>query len=750
MRRHLGLWMSCAALVAASSLMAAPASFAAPPTAPQNVQAEPGSTGGTAVVRWSAATPADDSVLLGYTVEARDSSGNAITSSRTDAPASSTGPVTISNLTNGASYTFVVYSRYSTGSVRSDPSATVIPFTVPASPTAPTATRLSAGSVRLSWTAPSDDGGRAISSYTVTCTPVCTPTTVTGLTTDLAGLTTSTSYTFKVAATNARGSSTPSPASQAVIPYGAPGAPQSVSGTRGNAQLTISWQAPQSDGGSTITGYTATATPSGKQCTWSSGPLQCIITGLDNGQSYSVSVTASNANETPSPAGTASNLVPATVPNAPVASASAGNQQATVSWSVPADGGSAITGYTATSAAGGKTCTAGANETSCVVTGLVNGTSYQFRVTASNAVGTGTASNLTAAVTPSSPVSRPGVVKSLTAVRTGSGTATVTWQAPDDTGGAAISQYELQFRIGNSGSWSNADDTTAPGVRTYGFTGLTNGSSYFFRVAARNSAGLADWVSTQQAVIPGTVPGKVTGVNATPGSGQVALAWTAPSGNGYAILDYRVEYKLASAANWTLIDDTSTATSFTVTGLANDSAYQFRIRAHNQLGSGDYSDTASATPTASSASPTPSPTGSASPTTSPSPTPSPTTSPTATPSPSPTGTPTTSPTPRPTPSPDVEVPKRVVTQRGETVKVVLDPSGGVKASSLKAFIVVNDVRRALEATFRTVRGDIVMTFKADRKPGSYPVLIGQAEKGKFAVLGQTRLVIKGRRSSRFR
>jgi hypothetical protein len=91
------------------------------------------------------------------------------------------------------------------------------------------------------------------------------------------------------------------------------------------------------------------------------------------------------------------------------------------------------------------------------------------------------------------------------------------------------------------------------------------------------------------------------------------------------------------------------------------------------------------------------------------------------------------------------VPQRVVADRGETVKVTLDPSGGVKASMLRAFIVVNGVRRALDATFRSVRGEIVMTFEANRRPGSYPVLIGQTEKGKFAVLGQTRLVIRGRR-----
>ena len=85
-------------------------------------------------------------------------------------------------------------------------------------------------------------------------------------------------------------------------------------------------------------------------------------------------------------------IIDASPPGAPTSvNATAGNAQATVSWTAPAnDGGDTITGYTATAAPGSLTCTT-TGATTCTVTGLSNGTAYTFGVTATNSVGTGTA-----------------------------------------------------------------------------------------------------------------------------------------------------------------------------------------------------------------------------------------------------------------------------------------------------------------------------------------------------------------------
>ena len=180
----------------------------------------------------------------------------------------------------------------------------------------------------------------------------------------------------------------------------APSAPSGVTGVAGDGEVTVSWTAPTSNGGSAITGYTVTASPGGATCT-TTGATTCVVTGLTNGTAYTFTVTATNAVGTSPASSPSSPVTPVSVPSAPSGvTGVAGDGEVTVSWTAPtSSGGSPITGYTVTASPGGATCTT-TGATTCVVTGLTNGTAYTFTVTAANADGIGPASTPSFPVTP--------------------------------------------------------------------------------------------------------------------------------------------------------------------------------------------------------------------------------------------------------------------------------------------------------------------------------------------------------------
>jgi hypothetical protein len=278
---------------------------------------------------------------------------------------------------------------------------------VPGSPTGTSATA-GIGSATVSFTKPAQTGCSAITSYVVTSSPGgnqavldVTGSAASTFQVTVPGLTAGTAYTFRVAAVNATGAGSPSAPSNSVTPVAVPGAPSVATAVAGNAQANVSWLAPSSNGGASITGYTVTSAPGAKTCTWASGPLACTVTGLTNGTTYTFTVTATSVNGTGPPSSPSNAVTPVTVPSAPAApSALGGDGRAIVSWVAPSsNGGTPVTGYTVVSSPGGHTCTWTSGPLACAVDGLTNGTAYTFTVRATNAVGPG----------PMSPASTPVV-----------------------------------------------------------------------------------------------------------------------------------------------------------------------------------------------------------------------------------------------------------------------------------------------------------------------------------------------------
>jgi titin len=280
------------------------------------------------------------------------------------------------------------YPLSSTQIATLDTAGGVTPTALPGAPTAVAATP---GSMQasVSWTAPSSTGGSPITSYTVTSSPggfTCTATTTP--TCIVTGLTNGTAYTFTVTATNADGTGPASASSSPVTPaLSVPGAPTAVTAvSTAPTTLTVSWTAPGYTGTSPISLYTVTSSPGGFTCT--SATTTCVVTGLSAANSYTFTVTATNAGGTGPASSPSAAYFPYTAPGAPTnISAVAGASQATLSWTAPTStGGSAVTGYSVQYSSNGgtswTTATASTPSSPYTVTGLTAGTTYVFQVRA--------------------------------------------------------------------------------------------------------------------------------------------------------------------------------------------------------------------------------------------------------------------------------------------------------------------------------------------------------------------------------
>ena len=133
-------------------------------------------------------------------------------------------------------------------------------------------------------------------------------------------------------------------------------------------------------------------------------------------------------------------------------------------------------------------------------------------------------------------------------------------------------------------------------------TGLTNGTAYEVQVRAGNSVGDGPWSASASGtpVASASAPAAPSRPGLTVGDGQLGVRWTAPSDNGAAIDDYDVRYR-TGGGSWTELPDAvkSTATSATITGLTNGTAYEVQVRAGNSVGDGPWSASATGTSVAS-------------------------------------------------------------------------------------------------------------------------------------------------------
>ncbi len=280
------------------------------------------------------------------------------------------------------------------------------------------------------------------------------------------------------------------------------------------------------------------------------------------------------------------------VPSAPTnVSATSGNASATVKWSAAAGNGTPITGYVVTPYIGfaaQPSQTFNSTATTETVTGLTNSTSYVFQVAAINAFTTGPNSKSSAAITIGFPSPPTNVVAT-----PGNATASVTWTAPS-ANGSPITGYIVTPYVGAAAQPAQMFNSTAT---TQTLTGLTNGTTYTFKVAAKNARGTGVQSDASAAVTVGT-PSVPRSVSATPQSGGAKVKWTAPATtNGSNVTGYVVSVYSGGVLVKTVTFN-STATTQSVTGLTKGTKYTFTVAAKNANGTGVASPMTSAvTPT---------------------------------------------------------------------------------------------------------------------------------------------------------
>ena len=450
-------------------------------------------------------------------------------------------------------------------------------------------------SLSVSWAAPASDGGAAVTSYLVQWRADTESYGGAGrqlrtstVPAEISGLVNGTKHWVRVAAANRVGTGAWSD-EESAVPQSVPGRPQMVEAEAGDGSLSVSWSAPDDDGGLDISSYRlrwrtdsqyyrdSRSMLSGIAASARSGDLR----GLANGTKYWVQVAAVNAEG----AGTWSyeaSATPLAVPDPPRGLAAEARHTALrVTWAPPDDdGGADISAYRVKwGPAGGGFGTPEQldGETLAYEIGsLTNGTRYVVEVHAVSAEGAGAAASVTAAPQQPTAPNPPSTV----AVEARDGGLRVTWAPPDDDGGADISAYRVKWGL-TTGQLGPAQQLGAA-TRLYEISGLDNGAAYTAHVVAVNVAGEGQAVESAGTPLAPTTPDAPRALEASWIDHGLRVTWDEPASDGRAeITQYRLRWEGGSAVVTDLRD-----LSHDVTGLGHAHFYGVRVSAVNSLGEG--------------------------------------------------------------------------------------------------------------------------------------------------------------------
>lgn len=535
------------------------------------------------LLSWSEPTSDGFSAITGYKVYRSMTPGTG-----TLAATVTGSSFTDNGLVNGELYYYRVSAVNAMGEGPLSSEVYDSPATVPAAPAVAEAT-FSIGNVDLTWSS-MDDGGRTISWFSVyrgsspdfaSASLMAEP--ISGYAYQDPTAAVGSTYYYFVTATSSMGTSGPGSSGPLLISI-YPSAPVSVAATVQSDHIQLSWSPPPSSGSSLVSGYyvyRALSSGGGTVIAHLGDVMAYSDTAVSLGQVYYYCVKAENQNGS-GPLSAEVHAIYAQVPGSPTELTVAGAiGNARLTWSAPAQNGAPILGYTVrawtTDSAPSVVAQAGADSSSALISGLINGVQYWFTVAASNLAGEGSPSSSATCwigTVPSAP--------SAISASQGNGTISISWAPPTSNGGIAGLNYQL-WRSSTGGSTLIASlDGSA---RTYVDGSVIAGTAYHYSMAASNSIGSSPMSGPVDAYAA-TVPGAPSLVVVEPGVSSILVVWTVPEDGGSSLSGFAV-YRSAGAG-WQLLSTLSdpSTTAYRDQTVVGGISYQYRVAAINSVGEG--------------------------------------------------------------------------------------------------------------------------------------------------------------------
>ena len=519
-------------------------------------------TGGSLLVTVSWTASAD---ATGYNVKQSMTGGTGYTT-LISSPTTTTSPFVDTGLAGNTTYYYVVSAINTIPSCQSGDSSQVFAKTTGpcVAPAAPVIVATAAnGSVTLDWAAVTGAVSYTVARSQTTGTGYSTIGTVTTGTTFTDGnVVNGVTYYYVVKASNgscSSGNSNETWTSPACTP---PVAPTGLTATAGNDSVTLKWAA--TAGGVSYSIYRNTTGIDPFTFVNSTAQLTFTDSSVVNDTKYYYVVRASNGSCASAISAVVS-VTPACIPpSAPTGIVvTPADKQLGLSWTAPSGATQYRVSRSAT-ATGDFTPLGTPTTSNYIDKPLSNGTAYYYVVAASN----GSCWSLDSAVVSGIPACIPPPIPGILVTTPGAGQVSLAWGAST---GATV--YAIWRKIGAAGTYEQIGTATAA---TYTDTGLSNGTTYYYKVTAGNGSCTSDYNAEQPGTpVPSCTQTPPGGVKATPsGSVQVTVTWTAASPEPTS---YSIARSETSGTGYTSIDSVAgtvlTYTDTDVTLLKNKTYY---------------------------------------------------------------------------------------------------------------------------------------------------------------------------------